>query len=94
MGVRDSKGCFLKGISGNPGGRPKAQENIRDLARQHTESAVQTLVAIAENQKASDSARVQAAVALLDRAWGKPQQYVESMNLTGSLKEFLSSIAE
>ena len=32
------------------------------------------LVAIAESDKATDSARVSACVALLDRGWGKPDK--------------------
>jgi hypothetical protein len=90
---RTEKGCFVKGMSGNPGGRPKGVESIRDLARQYTEDAVQTLVTIAKDPKSSESARVQAAIALLDRAWGKPPQFTENVNVNGGLKEFLESIA-
>lgn len=86
------QGRFVKGVSGNPGGRPKAIENVRDLARQHTEQALEALVAVVKSPKASDSAKVQAATALLDRAWGKPHQYTENMNMNGSLKEFLDSL--
>jgi|HubBroStandDraft_6_1064221.scaffolds.fasta_scaffold5545585_1 hypothetical protein len=38
---------FEKGQSGNPGGRPKEYGEIRDLARQHTDLALQTLAEIA-----------------------------------------------
>jgi hypothetical protein len=48
-------------------------EDIRALARQHTEAAVNTLVSIAEDGK-QESARVAAATALLDRGWGRPTQ--------------------
>ena len=62
---------FEKGRSGNPGGRPKADGDIRELARRHSEAALQTLVEIAANGE-SESARVAAANAILDRGWGKP----------------------
>jgi hypothetical protein len=62
---------FEKGQSGNPGGRPKAYGEIRDLARQHTDLALQTLVEIATHGE-NESARVTAANAILDRGWGKP----------------------
>jgi hypothetical protein len=62
-----------KGQSGNPGGRPKADGRLRDVAQQHTEKALNTLAHIAEHGK-SESARVTASVALLDRGWGKPHQ--------------------
>jgi len=52
---------------------PKAPSNIRSLARQWTETAVQQLGGIATNGD-SDAARVAACVALLDRGWGKPPQ--------------------
>ena len=62
---------FERGQSGNPGGRPKAYGEIRDLARQHTELALRTLVEIAAHGE-NQSARVTAANAILDRGWGKP----------------------
>ncbi|MGH7082017.1 MAG: DUF5681 domain-containing protein [Acetobacteraceae bacterium] len=62
---------FPKGQSGNPDGRPPQDVTIRALARLHTESAVATLIDIAE-YGASENARVAAAIALLDRGWGRP----------------------
>jgi hypothetical protein len=64
---------FVKGQSGNPGGRPKELKDVQSLARTKTLLAVQTLVEIAQNGK-SESARVAAASALLDRGFGKPHQ--------------------
>jgi hypothetical protein len=47
------------------------------LARTHTAQALATLVAIMTNADAPATARVSAANAVLDRAWGKPRQDLE-----------------
>lgn len=69
---------FRPGQSGNPGGRPKAEISLRDLAREHTQDAVATLVAIMKDNAAVSAARVSAAQALLDRGYGKPKQEIEA----------------
>ena len=68
---------FQPGQSGNPGGRPKALKAVEEAARLHTEEAIATLAAICNNKDAPEAARVAAANALLDRAWGKPRQVSE-----------------
>lgn len=55
----------------------KAPIEIRSLARSHTEKALKVLKEIMEGAEINPSARVSAAVALLDRGWGKPQQTVD-----------------
>jgi hypothetical protein len=57
---------------------PKTPTEIKSLARSHTSSALKTLAAIAKNPKAPAAARVSAAVALLDRGWGKAVQHIEA----------------
>jgi hypothetical protein len=46
--------------------------NVQELARQHTEAAVQTLYECLRDPKL----KVAAAIALLDRGWGRPTQVV------------------
>ena len=73
----------------------KTPTDIRSLARQHTALAVKTLVGIAAQRTAPQSARVAVAQALLDRGWGKPKQEVEiNQEVTISLADSLARIAQ
>lgn len=47
--------------------------SLEELARTHTETALNALVAIAQSGE-SEAARVAAANALLDRGYGRPKQ--------------------
>ena len=62
---------FQKGQSGNPGGRSRALEGV---CRALTDEMVGVLAAVARDKNAAAAARVTAAVAILDRGWGKPKQ--------------------
>jgi len=72
---RLANGQFRPGASGNPGGRPAALAEVKQLARQHTALAIQKLAHIAEHGH-SEMAQIAAANALLDRGWGRPTQPV------------------
>jgi hypothetical protein len=63
---------FQPGQSGNPGGMRKGTADVKELARQHTEKAIQALVEALDDPKQ----RVAAAQALLDRGFGKPKQEI------------------
>ena len=50
---------------------PEQSQRLSELAKTYTEKALETLVDVARNGR-TDAARVSAANALLDRAYGKP----------------------
>ncbi len=55
---------------------PKAKTEIQSLARSHTQAAIKVLAGVMNQKKTPPAARVSAAVALLDRGWGKPTQMI------------------
>lgn len=63
---------FQPGVSGNPGGKVKDAQHISTLARKHTPDAIAALVKALQSPRE----RVPAAIALLDRGWGKPVQMI------------------
>lgn len=69
-GLPTSDTRFRSGVSGNPHGRPKSDPTVRDAARARTLEAVETLVNIMRTGKPAD--RLTAAIAILDRGWGRP----------------------
>jgi hypothetical protein len=78
---------FAPGQSGNPGGRTGVPKEVRDLARQYTEEAIQRLVFWMQSDHPSASPA--AADKLLDRAWGKPAQPVDGDGEGGAIKQLV-----
>lgn len=66
---------FEAGKSGNPGGRPVVVREIKAMAREKAPKAFAKVVALLD----SDDERVAfvAAQEILNRAYGKPTQYVD-----------------
>jgi hypothetical protein len=72
---------------GNRNGRPRKEEtvlkvkitwDIKQLAKEASKEAVETLVEIMRDKTAGATNRMGAANALLDRGYGRPQQIVEA----------------
>lgn len=67
---------WLKGgPSPNPGGRPKEIGDLRQMARERTPEALQTLVEVMLDRAAPAAARVAAANGVLDRGHGKADRH-------------------
>jgi hypothetical protein len=67
---------FQIGQSGNPGGRPKVLQEVRELARSHCPAAIEELARMALNSK-SEALRLAAIRELLDRGYGKVAPAIE-----------------
>jgi len=91
--MRDLKGRFSSGHSGNPGGRPKDEFKVAELARSYTVEAVETLVDLMRHSK-DDRVRGTASQALLDRGWGKAAKVEVATSGGQSYIEALQAAAE
>lgn len=70
-----SNPAWVKGVSGNPSGRPAEKNNLPALCRKFTHEAVDTAVRIMRNP--DDMRSLQAAQWLMDRGYGKAPVVLE-----------------
>ena len=84
---RDKAGRFLKGHSGNEGGRPQLDRDLAAAAREFTTEVLERLGywLSSDNPKAS----ISAAAILLDRGYGKPTQRIEF-----SIEDYIHELRE
>jgi hypothetical protein len=71
-----AKGGKRPGAGRKPGRVGQAKRDLAGMAQKHAEAALLVLHEIATGGE-SESARVSAAVAILDRAYGRPPQQVQ-----------------
>lgn len=71
------RGGKRPGAGRKPAAHNILKKAIRDQAQEHGPAALQALVDIAKSKTAPPAARVSAATAILDRAYGKPLSAVE-----------------
>lgn len=68
---------FEKGQSGNPGGRKKIPEEIKEMLAGASKEAIELLIATMRNEGINRDLRVKCAQSILDRTYGKPTQQIE-----------------
>lgn len=67
---------FKKGSTGNAKGRTPIPADVKEAAKAHTMTAIETLVDEMKHGK-NGASRVAAATAILNRGWGAPKQTVD-----------------
>ena len=83
---RAKTGQFVAGKSGNPHGRPKIPDNIKEAFRALVPEAVEILGSIMRNPKEKTLGRLDAIKTILDRAYGKPAQSQDiTVDMAGSM---------
>lgn len=72
------------GAGRKPGKVGAAKRALAEMAKDHAEAALETLASIHSDIEAPAAARVSAATAILDRAYGKPAQSLEHTGADGA----------
>jgi HEAT repeat protein len=73
---------FKKGVSPNPGGRPKIVQAIKELAMKKSPEAFERITQLLDDPDPRIS--LAAAKEILDRAYGRPAQAVEVSGTDGA----------
>jgi hypothetical protein len=78
---------FKPGQSGNPGGRPKENEEIKRLALKHCPKAIKRLAELMDDPNSRTA--VAACDAILDRGIGRPAQSISHSGMIAATHEEL-----
>lgn len=84
---RLNNGRFAKGNAG--GGRKATPQHIKDLFEGASEDSANLLIRFVRDENVDSKLRVQCAETILDRAYGKAKQFVES-NINATVENKLN----
>lgn len=90
---RDKAGHFLKGVSGNPNGRPKIPDDVKRMLKEASLDATKLLIDTIADESANISYRLDAAKEVLNRVYGKSTQPIDG-EIDAAIRVMLSGEAE
>lgn len=68
------------------------RQEVRDLARQHTKSAMNTLVKLMKAPKTPPNVKRQCAMDILSQGWGRPDSRADSGGITAEARGLVINI--
>lgn len=75
---------WAKGQSGNPGGRPAVDQDVRDMLKAATPAAAKLLIDTMQDPDCKIDVRLDAARTVMDRVYGKATQPIDG-NIDGKI---------
>lgn len=67
-----------KGYSGNPGGRPAMDPELKKAVQGYAKEAIEYLASVRADENAKPDHRIKAAEVLIDRGFGKAVQAIDA----------------
>ena len=90
---RDPNGRWLSGgRSPNAGGVSQEKRELIDLARERSPAALDKIFAIMNDETVPPAVQLAAAGMILDRAYGKPRQMIETGDRGKTLEQLLEAV--
>lgn len=87
-------GRFEKGVSGNPGGRPKIPDQVKEMFKAATPAACQLLIDMMKDEAQKPELRVDCANKIIERTYGKPTQPIDGDIDAKGLFEVMIKVVE